>query len=91
MSDLFGDAYAGTYLAIAQTTDAFIARVYPECDRQSEYREMESWLSHCAPSKRPKNVRRFVLTWMKRAKRFEQLNGDAVRAEANVGKGPLES
>jgi hypothetical protein len=52
-------------------THELLAELFPEVDRPSEYREADAWLLCCAPSRRPRNVRRFLFNWFKRTKHRE--------------------
>lgn len=61
-------SYQGRLLEVTAETDARMAAWFPEVDRQSEYREIDSWLYHAAPRKRPKNIRRFLRNWFAKEK-----------------------
>lgn len=90
--NLFGDAYSGEILVVSDETDAQIGRLFPEVDRFSEYRGMDSWLLTVSARKRPRNVKRFVLNWCRRAARQErnrakreQYKERMLKREINVG------
>jgi len=95
MPDLFGDAFSGRQLDVSRETDAFLAECFPEVDRHSCYREADAWLWTAPARRRPRTqrgVRQFLRTWMVKEKRAvirEQRRGDAVKREAQVGRGPL--
>ena len=84
-------SYSGNLLDVTWETDALLAGWFPEVDRQSEYREIDSWLYHAPPRKRPKNIRRFLRNWF--AKEKHRLEREALREayrqrELRVGSGP---
>lgn len=69
---LFADAWSGRQLIVSMETHDLLAELFPEVDRPSSYRDADSWLLTCAPSRRPRNVRRFLVSWFRRQKRFER-------------------
>ena len=70
-------AYSGKCLDVTMATDALLEAWFPEINRQSEFREIDSWLYHAPPRKRPKNIRRFLRNWFSKAKR--QAEREALR------------
>lgn len=64
-------SYTGRLLEVTAETDAMLADCFPELDRQSEYREADSWLYAAAPRHRPKNARRFLRNWFVKSKRAQ--------------------
>jgi hypothetical protein len=69
--NLFEDAWSGRQLIVSMETHELLAELFPEVDRPSTYRDADSWLLTCAPSRRPRNVKRFLVTWFRRQKRFD--------------------
>ena len=85
------DAYSGKCLDVSPKTDAEIDFLFPEIDRMSEYRYADAWLLTCPRSKAPRNIKRFLLNWFKKAARdYErEFRKDLeLRREINVGGGP---
>lgn len=81
MSAYIFPVYSGRKMQIGPETHAFLAEHFPEVDLASEYRSIDAWLwSH--PKRLP--TRRFLVSWMKRAKQFEIAlkNRDAEKQEA---------
>jgi hypothetical protein len=74
VTNLFEDAWSGRQLIVSMETHELLAELFPEVDRPSTYRDADSWLVTCSPSRRPRNVKRFLLNWFRRAKRFEAGN-----------------
>lgn len=70
-------SYSWRLLEVTMDCDARMAEWFPEVDRQSEYREIDSWLYHTAPRRRPKNIRRFLRNWF--AKEKHRLEREAVK------------
>jgi hypothetical protein len=62
-------SYTGRLLDVTLETDAALGEWFPEVDRRSCYREADAWLWSAPPSRRPKNVRRFLRTWFAKEKR----------------------
>jgi hypothetical protein len=96
--NLFEDAYSGRQLIVSRATHELLAELFPEVDRPSTYRDADSWLVTCAPSRRPRNVKRFLVTWFRRQKRFEAgtryITEDGVRCkvtEADYRTGRIHS
>ena len=87
----FDDPYQGLQLSVSAKTDAEIRFLYPELDVHGIYRDADSWLLTCAPKRRPKNVKRFLVNWMKRERQKSEREGrkqEIVNRELNVGRGP---
>jgi len=89
--ELYGEflAYSGRMLQVTLQTDSLLAELFPEVDRQSQFREADAWLWSAPPSRRPKNVRRFLRTWFVKAKRAQErqdAKDAAIRREARVGE-----
>ena len=81
-------AYQGRFLEVTWDTDAVLAAWYPEVDRRSVYNDADSWLWAAPPRRRPKNVRRFLRTWMLREKRAQErqaMKDRAIQGELHVG------
>jgi hypothetical protein len=88
MSSLFL-SYSGRLLEVTAECDARMAEWFPEVDRQSEYREIDSWLYHAPPRKRPKNIRRFLRNWFlktKRAQARQAMKDEDIRRELRAGE-----
>ena len=62
--------FHGEHLAIDDLTDVLMAHWFPEVDRTSEYRSIDSWL-HANPRRRPKNLPRFLHNWFMKCKRAD--------------------
>jgi hypothetical protein len=62
--------FHGQFLDISDLQDEWLACLWPEVDRHSQYREIESWLD-ANPRRRPRNMKRFLHTWFSRQKRRE--------------------
>ena len=78
--------FHGEHLAIDELTDVLIAHWFPEVDRTSEYRSIDSWL-HANPRRRPKNLPRFLHNWFMKCKRADAgkvtVYQDGVRCRVN--------
>lgn len=70
-------AYSGKLLDVTMETDALLEMWFPEIDRQSEFREIDSWLYYAPPRKRPRNIRRFLRNWF--AKEKHRMEREALR------------
>ena len=82
-------SYQGRLLEVTAECDARMAEWFPEVDRQSEYREIDSWLYHAAPRKRPKNIRRFLRNWFTKTKHQQArsaVKDRAIQAELHAGE-----
>ena len=82
-------SYQGRLLEVTAECDARMAEWFPEVDRQSEYREIDSWLYHAAPRKRPKNIRRFMRNWFTKTKHQQErsaVKDRAIQAELHAGE-----
>ena len=62
--------FHGEHLAIDDLQDVLLANWFPEVDRYSQYREIDSWLD-ANPRRRPRNMKRFLHTWFAKQKRKE--------------------
>jgi hypothetical protein len=62
--------FHGEHLLIDDLQDEWLACRWPEVDRYSQYREIDSWLS-CNPRRRPRLMERFIHRWFARQKRYE--------------------
>ena len=62
--------FHGEHLAIDDLQDVLLANWFPEVDRHSQYREIDSWLD-ANPRRRPRNMKRFLHTWFAKQKRKE--------------------
>jgi len=62
--------FHGEHLLIDDLQDVLLANWFPEVDRYSQYREIDSWLT-ANPRRRPKNMQRFLHNWFARQKRYE--------------------
>ena len=87
-------AYRGEAIEVDQELNHILAQLFPEVDRPSEYRSADAWV-WANPRRRPKNMKRFLVNWFKRRKRFEiaiednRLKRDELlRRELEVGRGP---
>ena len=82
-------AYSGRLLEVTWECDARMEEWFPECDRQSEYREIDSWLYHAAPRRRPRNIRRFLRNWFAKTKHQQERQAykeARLQAELRVGE-----
>ena len=64
-------AYRGEVLEIDEETNSILAFLFPEVDRPSAYRDADAYLWAAPKSKRPRNHRRFIVNWLRRAKKFD--------------------
>ena len=70
--------FHGEYLLIDDLQDEWLAVRWPEVDRYSQYREMDSWLA-ANWNRRPKSQKgfeRFIHRWFSRQKRWELARPD---------------
>ena len=81
MSDFL--VYRGHVLDVTMDTDALLRDWFHECDLQAEYRAADSWLATMPRKRWPKNKRRFLVNWMRRARKNYQ--DPAIAAELRVG------
>lgn len=91
MPDLF-NAFSGSCLDVSLETDQVLRESYSQLDLDVIYRDVNAYLWHCAPSRRPKNVRRFLINWCRKDARQKarQAKMDALlMREVNVGAGPV--
>ena len=89
--NLFEDAYRGRILGVSAETHAVLRELFPEVDTHGTYRDADSWLVTCAPKRRPKNCKRFLVNWFKRERQKmarESRKQDEVAREIFVGSGP---
>jgi hypothetical protein len=77
--------YHGEFLEIDEPTHISLRGLFPEVDLQSAYRDADAWIFAAAKSRRPRNHRRFIVNWLKNAKRFER-NAEYVLADGVVCK-----
>ena len=82
--------FHGEHLLIDDLQDEWLACRWPEVDRCSQYREMDSWLA-CNPRRRPKNIggmERFIHRWMSKQKHqdanAEYVVSDGVRCRVTA-------
>ena len=85
--NLFGDAWSGRYLDVSHETHEFLAEHFPEVDLASAYREADAWLFHMPAKRRPRNLKRFLVNWLKKEKKFVARNPN-LQAELHIGTGP---
>jgi hypothetical protein len=64
--NLFPDAYNGRTLDVSAETDSILRELFPECDLPGIYRLCDAWILTCAPSRRPRNLKRFLVNWCKK-------------------------
>jgi hypothetical protein len=69
-------AYHGEILVVDAEMNSALAHLFPEVDRPSEYRSADAWLMVAPPSRRPRNMKRFLVRWFSRAKRWELARPD---------------
>ena len=65
------NVYRGEVLEVDELTHAALRKLFPEVDLQSAYRDADAWIFAAPKSKRPRNHRRFIVNWMRRAKKFD--------------------
>lgn len=79
--------YHGEILEVDEMTHAVLRKLFPEVDLQSAYRDADAWIFAAPKSKRPRNHRRFIVNWMRRAKKFdsgkETIYQDGVRCRVD--------
>jgi hypothetical protein len=71
--NLFPDAYSGKILKVSVETDAELAELYPELDRQSEYRSCDAWLlglesSNVRKLPKKRGMKRRLINWFQKSK-----------------------
>ena len=80
---LFPSVYSGRVLDVSPETHADLCHWFAEVDLSAEYRAADSWLATMPPKRWPKNKRRFLVNWMRRARKNYQ--DPAIAAELRVG------
>lgn len=91
MNNLFEDAYRGRMLSVTAETHALLRELFPEVDAHRTYRDVDSWLVACAPRRRPRLVKRFLLNCFRRESHRmerESRKQSEVDRELHAGTGP---
>lgn len=78
MRSLF-PAFRGELLEVSQETYARLKQWFPEVDLPSCFRDADAWLWQAPTRRKPRNVRRFLVNWVKRAKVCTLRNAEAWR------------
>lgn len=92
MADLF-NYYEGFALVVSETTHAQLCEMFSELDLRSMYRDADSWLLTCAPKRKPRNYKRFLLNWARKARKQyerETRKEQSIRAELYAGESKHE-
>jgi hypothetical protein len=64
---LVDDAFNGVCLDVSFKTDFILRQLFPDLEPLSiYYRDADSWLYNAPPSKRPRNIRRFLTNWLRK-------------------------
>jgi hypothetical protein len=66
------NVYHGEVLEVDELTHLALRNLFPEVDLQSAYRDADAWIFAAPKSSRPRNHRRFIVNWLRNAKRFEK-------------------
>jgi hypothetical protein len=83
------NAYEGRELRVSDATHIEICELFPEIDVYPTYRDAESWINTCSPRRRPKNIKRFLMSWFRKEKRVlqrERRKQIEINRELHVGE-----
>ncbi len=83
-------AYSGVVLEVSLETDSKLTSLFPDLDLRAEYRLADAWLWQAAKCRRPRNARKFLINWCRKAQRQQNPSERDLRvqSELRVGMGP---